>query len=346
MNKRLKDILKVTIFLGLGLFLVWWSVKDLSAADWEEMKAAFREANYFWIVLSLIITLASHFSRALRWRMMLQATGNNPSVGNTMSAVMVNYLANLALPRLGEVMRCGVMKQYENIPLSQSVGTLITERVIDVIFLLSFTVIVFFWQFERVGRFLQEKFGAALGAKVENMTSGSGLIYLGIGFLLFAAVAFWLFKKFQQTALFQRVLETLKGLWEGIISVKNVSNLPLFIFHTFFIWIMYVVMTYVCIFAMDATENVGLGAALAVFVCGGYAILFTQGGIGAYQIIVQAVLILYGVKSNLALAFGWLVWSSQTILVLIGGVIALVALSFLNRSQKVNRSAPSVNQST
>ncbi len=333
MNKYLKDILKVAIFLGLGIFLVWWSVKDLSAADWEEMKAAFKEANYFWIFLSILLTMCSHFSRALRWRMMLQAAGdNNPSIANTTSAVMVNYLANLALPRLGEVMRCGVMRRYEGIPLSESVGTLITERIIDVLFLLAFTVIVFVWQFERVGLFLQENLGTALGAKIENLTSGSALIYLVIAALIGLGIAFWLFQKFKETALFQRILETLKGLWKGVSSVKNVSNLPLFLFHTFFIWIMYVCMTYVCIFAMEATAHIGIGGALAVFVCGGYAILFTQGGIGAYQLIVQAVLILYGVKSNLALAFGWLVWSSQTILVLVGGVLALVVLSLLNRS--------------
>lgn len=332
MKEKIINLFKFLFFLGLGFLLIWWSVKDLTDADVAEIKSAFANANYWWIGLSLVAAMASHVSRSLRWQMMLEPVAKKPSFGNILSAVMVNYLANLAFPRLGEAMRCGLIQRYEGIPFEKSFGTLMVERLIDLIILLSLTLFIFLTQFEVLGNFLSERFGMAFNDKIAALTGNIAfLIGLGVLGILGVALVGYLIWRFREQPFIAKIINFGKGFMEGILSVRKVKNLPLFLFHTIFIWAMYIAMTYLCFYSMEATENLGFYVGMAVFVFGGFSILATQGGIGAYQLIVQAVLVLYGVASNPALAFGWLVWSAQTLLVLVAGFIALGALSVMNR---------------
>ncbi len=337
MNDKLKNALKYAFFLGLGIFLVWWPLHNFSDEAKTKMIAALKEAEYIWLVFSVLFALASHVSRAMRWQMMLEPVDKRPTFANSFLAIMIAYLANLAFPRLGEVTRCGLIRQYEGVAFDKAFGTVITERVIDVIMLFSLTALVVLTQLPILGSFFMEKVFTPLLAKFSFITNAGIYAYLfGFIALIVLAEVLWLIRKYgKQSPIYAKIVGLLKGVWDGIISVKDVRSVPIFIAHSLFIWFMYFCMIAVCFKTTDFTSDLGFSVSLAILCFGSFAIIATQGGIGAYPLIVAAILGLYGVEYELGFAFGWIVWTNQTLMILVVGFISLILLPRINSGKKI-----------
>ncbi|MGB0930671.1 MAG: lysylphosphatidylglycerol synthase transmembrane domain-containing protein, partial [Chitinophagales bacterium] len=282
-QKYFLDIVKFAIFLGLGILLVWLAVKDFKPKDIEEMKTSLSEAKYGWLFLSCCFAISSHLVRALRWQMMIAVFAHKPRFTITTLSLMIGYIANLAVPRLGEVTKCGIMTKYEDVPIDKIFGTVVTDRIIDVLLLLLLTISVILLQFNTLGNYFIEDIWPLLEDKLGGLLAADNLLPKIIILLvvIFSAALVWYFaRNFKKTSLYQKIVNAIKGIWEGIISVKDVKNIPLFIFYSLFIWVMYFCMIYACFFSLSATENLGIGAALACLVFGTFGFLLTQGGLG------------------------------------------------------------------
>lgn len=335
LNKSLRSVLQLLFSLGLGIFLIWWGVKGLSPEQQTEVLTAFKTTSYGWIILSMCLGMLSHVSRAIRSQMLLEPITKRPSFGNSLTALMVGYLGNLAFPRLGEVLRCGTLARYEGIPFEKAFGTVLAERVLDLVMLGLLVLTTLLLESATIGSFFMTNVATPFQEKLSNALPENPILsalILVTGLVIFGALLFWLNRTFKKSALYQKIKGVVTGIWDGLLSVKNVSNLPLFITHTFFIWLMYFAMIYCCFFAMEATQQLSPSVGLVVLTMGTFAIIATQGGIGAYPLIVAAVLVLYQVEYNLGYAFGWVAWTGQTALVLIAGFASLIAIPLINKS--------------
>ncbi len=342
MERKLLSVLKISVFFGLGIFLIWWAIKGFSEEDKQEIWQALENAEYIWLGLSVAFAMASHISRAMRWQMLIEPIAQKPKLKNTLSAIMVGYLANLAIPRLGEVMRCGIINRYESIPIEKSFGTVITERIIDVISLLILVIIVVLTQFSVVGTYFQDTINQIQNKIFASIGSLQLYLLAAISLLILFIIGIFAFRYLKQSQLFQKILKLLNGLWEGIKSIRNIKSIPAFIFHSIFIWFMYYMMIYICFQTMDVTSQMGVMPGLAVLVFGSFAVIATQGGIGAYPLIVAGLLVLYGIDYKIAYTFGWIVWSAQTLLIIIAGFISLILLPIINKNER-NRLDPRKN---
>ncbi len=313
--------------LGLGLFLVWWFIQGLSEEDKVDILDAFGRANYTWVWISLVAAVLSHVSRAYRWKYTLEPLGYKPDFGNSFFAVMVGYLINLAVPRLGEISRCGVMNRYEKIPFEKLLGTVIAERVADLIILLTTTTVVVFLQYEVI----QEIFNDMLSNLLGKVSSGAILGILGVLFVGGVGTLVFIYRIKSENKVIQTIQGLLKGIVDGVLSIVTMKQKWAFIFHTIFIWLMYVVMFYLCFFSLPETSDVPFAGVLTGFVLGGITIAVTNGGIGAYPLAIQAILTLYNVDENVAGAFGWIVWTGQTILILALGALSFALIPTYNR---------------
>ncbi len=331
MKKTLINILKFIIPLGLGVFLIWWVVKDLDSKDKEDILKSFREANYVWIFIAMIAGLLSHLSRAFRWLLMLESLGYKSKFANSFFAVAIGYGANLLFPRLGEVTRCGVMNRYEKIPLPPLLGTVIAERVIDMLILLILTFITLFTQYQLLANLINKYLLFPLQDKINSLNNSIGWVILvgGVMSVLVAALFFILRNKLR--SFFKNISGLTKSFAEGLITIKNVRNKWSFLFHSLFIWTMYIAMMYFSTFALVETTGLSINAILSAFVFGTFGMVFSQGGIGFYPVILQATLQLYGTSETGGFAFGWLTWGSQTLLIVILAIISLILLPSFNK---------------
>lgn len=323
MKKGIIAALKIFVPLGLGVFLIWLVFKDLTDADIADIKKSFQETNYFYLFLSVLFGIFSHMSRAWRWKYPLKKLGYQPSFKNSFYTVMVGYFANLGIPRSGEVMRCGLLAKSEDIPFNKLVGTVIAERVADLLILVLFIVSVVFIQFETLENYLIE-----LG--LLDKFSLSKLLILGVVGIVMALVVYIILKK-SNNAIILKIREFLKGIYDGLKTIITMKDKWYFIFHTFFIWFMYFMMFYITFFSLSDIQNVPIGGILTAFVIGGISIAATNGGIGAYPLGIASVLALYGVAENTGYAFGWAVWTAQTLMIVVLGLASLILVS---RTQK------------
>ncbi len=323
MKKALNNIIKFSVSLGLGFFLVWLAVRNLSASDIAEIKSSFAKANWWLLIAGSSVGFFSNFLRALRWRLLLFPLGYRPGLLNTAHSVNIMYLGNLAFPRLGEVSRCAMLSRYENIPLDKSIGTMITERLIDVVSLLIVGVYLFITQYEILAGYFEKVF---LSNKNQGDNAWIKWVIMFIG-IAGAATAWLVLKRFSNHPFLKKILELIEGLFTGVKSILQMKNTGLFIFYSVMIWISYALMVYICFFALEETRGLNFNTALALVFFGGFAYIATQGGIGAYPLAVQGVLILYGIGSILGYAFGWIVWVLQTGLVVVLGLLSLILIT-------------------
>ncbi|TNE74448.1 MAG: flippase-like domain-containing protein [Bacteroidetes bacterium] len=310
MKAKFFKALKIIIPIGIGVYLSWYFISGLSKEELQQTKDAFFEANYFWVIMSLLIALLSHFSRAYRWRFLLEALGYKTKLSHSFHAVMSGYVINFTVPRSGEIARAGLMSSAENIPFEKSFGTIVAERVVDVLMLGVIVLISGYLQTDT------EEFKAITAR--ENEGGSSILLYvLSIGGVigLAALIAFLKIPKFKAF-----VLEKLLGFWEGLKSIWKMKKKWWFVFHTLVIWICYVGMFWVSGQIFEETSDMPIGCMFGAFVVGAAAIALLPGGMGAYPAWVTAVLALYGI--NFA-AFGIFVWVAQTALLVVFGLISL-----------------------
>ncbi|WP_462319367.1 lysylphosphatidylglycerol synthase transmembrane domain-containing protein [Marinilabilia sp.] len=324
MNKSISKGLRVFFFLSLGIIILWWLYKDQDPEKLTEILK--KDVGYGWIFLSLIMGLLSHISRTIRWQMLIEPVEKRPRTFNTFLAVMIGYLANLAIPRMGEISRCAVLSRYEEVSFSRLVGTVVTERVLDLIMLLISLALMIVLQYNAFVEVVNNKMDLTrLG---DFFTSKWFLIVLAI-----SAVFIYIFRKSISNF---KLFVKLKGLWhkfkEGLFSYKNVKNKPMFFIHTFLIFLLYYLMIYVCFFGFPFTKDLGLGAGLAVFVLGSFGMVApVQGGIGPWHFMVISTLLFFGVQAPQAAAFALLVHGSLNGMIVITGLLSLVALPIVNK---------------
>jgi uncharacterized protein (TIRG00374 family) len=340
MKKYVKDILKLIIFLSLGVFFIWLSVKDLSPEQRSMIitnaKEVFQGNRWVYLLLCVFIGFLSVLFRGLRSVLMLEPLGYKVSKVNSYHAVMIGYLANFAFPRLGEIIRCTVLQTYEKVPFQKTLGTVITERVLDVLLAGLLFLLAFYVEYDKLINLFS---GTNLSETIMEMLSGTGK-YIAIGIvLLIIIIIYALRKKIANLPIYQKVVKIIKEFWEGLISIKKMKRPVLFIMYSLAIWLCFYLMFYVCAFAFP--DMVALGpkqmvlASLSCVVIGTVGFVIAQGGLGAYPLLISMVLLLYGIPEESGLAVGWVVWATETLMYLVLGLASILLLLFQKKKKTV-----------
>ena len=317
---KLKAILKILVPLSIGLFFIFLTVNTTSNEERELIYSYIKNADYRFLFLSVFFGLLSHLSRAYRWKFLLAPLGYKPRFINTVLSVLIAYIANLGIPRSGEILRATTLSSYEKIPFEKTFGTVIAERLVDMIILFSIILLALSFHFELIWNFL-----------IKKQVSMTKLLYWFFGGLIpVIYIIRFLFKQ-EKYPLIVKIKKILKGLVEGILSLKKMPNKGAFIAHTLFIWIMYMAMFYVVKWTVPETSILGLNALLPAFVIGGLAISASNGGIGIYPFSVALMLATFGVSNESGLAFGWITWTAQTLMIIVFGSLSFFALPLVNR---------------
>ena len=316
----------------VGILLIWWSLHQIPPQEWDKFTKALAKSK-FWLILPIFFILGlSHFVRALRWRLIMEPLGYKPSIMNTFLAVLIGYLANLAIPRLGEVLKCTLLAKYEKVPAEKIVGTIVAERAFDVIslgivFLLALTL-----QFNVIQAGWQQLQNASTST---NEHSNNGLlIFLGavVVMLIIAVILYFTFKHKFETII-KSIKTILIGIWEGVISATKLKKHNLFFFYSFSIWFLYLLATYIGLYGTEGTAS-SFSTAISCLAYASIGMIITPGGIGAYAYFMAKVLELNGIEYTIGLANGTLQWFSQVIIVIVLGGLALIMLPFINKQAK------------
>lgn len=330
MPKKIINIITYILTLCLCVFLIWYSLKDLKQEDIDKIKEAISKAKYILLIPILIMGFISHWSRAVRWKYLMEPLGYFPKTSNTFFAVMIGYLANLALPRLGEVLKCTILAKYEKVPADKLVGTIIAERAFDMLCLLILFVVTFLVQMDLANSYLQ-----SLIARFKNKEGDpnhTGIIVLSvIGILILMSFIFR--KKIANISFVQKLKKIFTNILSGILSFKNMKNKKGFIFHTFLIWSMYFSMIMLGFLSIQETSMLTYKTVFSVLSFGSVGMIVTPGGIGAYTLLVQEIVSLYGIETAISVAISWIIWLVPTCIILIGGTISLILLPIFNKNK-------------
>jgi len=303
--------------LLLGVVLVWYSLSQISVA---KLVQYFKDADYTWIILSVLLSVLSHISRAYRWLFMAEPLGYKPKLANSVMAVYSAYLINFTIPRAGEIARASILTNYEGIPFDKGFGTIVAERIADTIMLLLIICIALFLEFEFIYNFFVEKFNPSSVAAV-------GIVVV----LLVFGVFFFIKKSNNQFAV--KVKGFVNGLIEGALSIFKMKKKWAFIFHTVFIWVMYLSMFYVITMALPELNNIPMAAVLIGFILASFSIAATNGGIGSFPEAIVIAFLLFNLAEDPSRAFGWIMWSTQTLVIIIIGGLSLIYLPVYNRKK-------------
>lgn len=316
----MKKALQYLISLAIAGGLLWLVFKDV---DIDALFATFSEADYRWVALSGVLVLIAHWSRAYRWKLMLQPIGYNPSTYKTLLAVLIGYAVNLVLPRAGELARCGSLQKLEGVPFEKSFGAVVAERLVDVLVLLLLIGLNLLLEFDRISGFFFE----LVGDKLDNTVLLGGIAAVGI---LLIVLAVFLYRKnkerIEQLPSYQKISGVVSGLWSGFTSIRNLKNPAAFIGHTVLIWVMYYSMTYALCFALPETSGLSPLAGLTILVMGTIGMAApTIGGIGSYHFLVGKIVALYGISAQIGITLATFLHSMMGVLfVLIFGLIAFI----------------------
>jgi len=312
--------LSITLPLLLGVFLIVYSYNKFSPEQLAEIKSYFRNANYNYIYLSVFIAFLGSASRAYRWKYSLEHMGYETSFANNFMAVSIGYLMNMTIPRSGEISRALIVKKYNNIPFDKGFGSIVAERIVDMMVLLFFIVLAFFLQFDIVKAFILDKI---------PLEEAFYILAAGMVLLIISVLVYY----YSTLGIVLKIKEKISGLKEGIMSVVRMKKKGAFLFHTLVIWTSYVLMFYITIFALDATSSISFGAVLTSFIVGSIAIAATSSGFGTYPVMMAKILVFYNISETVGTAFGWIVWSSQILLVVFTGVLSFLLLPVFNRKK-------------
>ena len=319
MNKKIKKILFILLPIFLGVFLVYIYIAKFTHEELKQIVYNLKNANYWWILLSLFFGILSHLSRAYRWHFMLAPLGYKPKYSNSIMAVLLAYLLNLVIPRSGEIARAATLAKYENVPFEKGFGTIVAERISDIMMLLIILSIVFFYQADLIISYFS-------GVNPTNK------IIVLVLFFVFAYAGIKLIKKSTHPFLI-KMRTFINGLIEGVGSILKMKKKGAFIFHTIFIWLMYIAMFWAVTFTVPETSHLTFEALLVGFIAGAVAMSITNGGFGAYPVFVATALSLYGINKEAGASFGLLMWISQTLMVLTFGGLSFLFLPILNREK-------------
>lgn len=332
-KKWLLDLLKFVVFLGIGLFFIWWFLLKLDDKQKASIWQSFVSANWYWVAIVMLVSLLSHFVRALRWQLLFKPIGHTPSLGNTFGAVMVTYLANLAFPRLGEVMRCAMLRTSDKIPMEKSVGTVVTERLFDTLMFVIIVLLGFLLLFSSVKDFLYN----SLSEKFSTLPTMAGIAVAGIVMMVVLFVIYKLFhKKLMQFSLYRKAFDLLEGCASGVKSILHLGPKAstLFLLYSAIIYLLYIAGGWLILKAFGDTQALGFQTAFVIYLFGSVGMMISQGGLGAYPVLVWQALTLYSIGESTGLACGWLLWGSQQAIVIVVGLAFLIYFSLLKKESK------------
>ncbi|MBO7489545.1 MAG: flippase-like domain-containing protein [Bacteroidales bacterium] len=333
MKKRLGDILKFVVFLSIGIFFIYWFLLKLDADEKAAIWESFLSARWGWVGIVMLASLVAHFVRALRWQLLFKPLEHSPSVNNTFGAVMVMYLANLAFPRLGEVMRCAMLRTSDSIPMEKSLGTVVTERLFDTLMFMLIVLLGFLLMFSSVKDFIYD----SLSQKFSTLPTLAGIVVAGIILLVILFVIYKIFhEKLMNFSLYRKIMELIKGCVDGVKSILHLGPKAtlLFLIYSLIIYFLYIAGGWLILEAFADTAHLGFQTAFVIYLFGSVGMMISQGGLGAYPVLVWQALALYGIGESTGLACGWLLWGSQQAIVIVVGLAYLIYFSLLKKKKK------------
>lgn len=338
-QKKLRSFLQVLILFGIGILLVWLSLRQV-APQKDNILNAFQNANYFWVAVSLGISWLSHFFRALRWNDLLIPTGHCTKLVNSVGHVFVGYLVNYGIPRMGEISRCTMASKYDKVPFEIGFGTVVTERIVDFVLFLIIFFITLAIQFKDLIGLANELVFDKLSARLHALSGEPVQIFILCLVIAILIGLFFLFRKKFSGLMKGKLGNILRGMAEGLGSIRKMKNPVRFILLSFAIWTCYFYSLYTCFFAIEGTNLLTQGQGLTLLLFGTFGVIFSPGGLGAYPLILFGILTnTYGVDEVSAFAMPWLAWTSQFILVLIFGLLSFILLPLYNAKTNVSRAA-------
>jgi uncharacterized protein (TIRG00374 family) len=334
-NKNTKPILQFIVLFGIGILLVWLSLKQV-ASQKDNIINAFKHANYLWVLLSLMVVAFSHFLRAYRWNYLLRPLGYKTNLLNATCHVLVGYFANYGIPRMGEITRCTLAAKYDKVPFEVGLGTVITERIIDFIVFLIIFILSLLIQFNELIGLANEFVFDKLREKLLRISNNPSQL-IGITIIVMVMVLVFIAIRKKVTSLLKGKLGgIIKGMGEGIGSIRKMDRPLQFIVLSLLIWACYFYSLYICFFALSGTSHLGHKECLTILLFGTFGVIFSPGGLGAYPLIVYGILFkTYHVDEVSSFALPWLGWTSQFVLLLVLGVLSLIALPIINREKNV-----------
>ncbi len=329
-KKTIVNIIKISASFALAFFLVWYGIKDFINNDEykTEVLKAFGNVNYFWISMSVFVGILSHLIRAYRWKYTLEPLNLKPKLINSFFAVMIGYMANFAFPRIGEVSRCVFMSRFDNKPIDKLFGTVIAERIADLLILMILIATTFFIELNVLSDYVKNTF---LSDSSKEIPLFKIILFIALS-ILFVAVFLWLLKKSKKPFTI-KIKDVIKSIWQGVISIFTMKKKLKFLLLSFLIWVAYYAMFYFGVLAISGL-NISFGAILAAFIFGGIAIAITPGGLGAYPLVIMQILILYGVQKTTGFAFGWIMWGTQSAMIMIVGTLSFILMPILNKKSR------------
>lgn len=320
MNPRLSKILQIAIPLGLGIFLIWYIYQSFTPEQLLETKRYFADANYGYVFMAVLLSAFSHLIRSYRWNFMLEPLGYRPKLANNFMAVSVAYLMNIFIPKSGEVSRALILDKYEQVPFEKGFGTIISERIIDLIFLLFFTALALAVKFDVLYTYLMEE------------VSLSTVFLVIIGILILGSFIL-LYIKFSKSNLNKKLKTFVFGLKEGVFSIVKMRRKAAFLFYTIVIWALYLLSFFVALQALPDVAHISFGTLIITFVVGSFTFAFTNSGFGTYPAAIAGILMVFGIAKTVGIAFGWIVWISNISSIVLFGVLSLIFLPWYNRKQ-------------
>src|SRR4030095_16055831 len=333
MNTKFLTVLKYLFFIALGGFFVWLSVRHLTHEKWEDIKHAVARGRK-WVMLPVILfLLIAHYSRAMRWKLLMEPLGYKPSNFNVFAAVMIGYLVNSGAPRLGEVFKCSLLAKYEKFRVDKLIGTILIERAVDLVCLIIVFISALIVQGDIFGQMMTNLLKEFFHDKTGNLSTEKLLIALGV-FILFLIIFYLVLKRFGHIDIIARIKKSVKNIIHGLSSINNLEHKGWFIFHSLLIWTMYWFASTAGLYALKETQYLGLPGGLAALVVGTVGIILTPVGIGAYPVLIAQLLGLYGLDpETTGIASGTLMWAAQTAIILLGGMICFGLISKYNRKK-------------
>lgn len=332
MSKNTKSIIQFIVLLGVGILLVWLSFRSVWTEK-DKIAESFKTANYFWVGISILISFFSHFLRAYRWNYLLKPAGYTVKTTNAVGAVLVGYFANYGLPRMGEITRCTLVTKYDDVPFEVALGTVITERIVDMLILIAIFFLTLFAQFSQLKDLTVTYIYNPMMLKLQGVTDHPTKFIILISILLLATLGLFLVRKKISGLLKGKFGNIIKGFGKGLSSVKDIDKKFQFIVLSLAIWASYFYSLYVCFFAFEGTSHLGHSECLVLLLFGTFGVVFSPGGLGAYPAIVTALLTYYGIEQISAFSFPWMAWTSQFILIVVLGLLSLILLPIINKSK-------------
>jgi glycosyltransferase 2 family protein len=318
LKTHLSKWLSIVIPILLGILIIIYQYNKFTDAQIEEIVGYFKNANYYFVILSVMIGFMGNTLRAYRWKYMLDHLGYESNFANNFMAVNIGYLLNLTVPKSGEISRAVIVKKYNNIPFDKGFGTIVAERIIDIFFLLFFMLLAVLLQYNIVKAFILDKI------PVQLLTL---LFIVGLASLITLILVY----KYSKIKMILVLKEKISGLKEGLLSVVHMKKKGAYFFQTILIWMSYVLTYVIATMVIPETSTLTIGAIITSFVVGSIAIAFTNSGFGAYPFLTSKILLFYAIAEPAGTAFGWIIWTSQMLMIIFLGVLSFIMLPIVNR---------------